>query len=364
MAAQSHADGPENAGPRRRLRAIFVADLANFSGQVSVSETLTYRNVSKILRNARKTVEAYNGQIISMAGDGLVALFESAVDAVHCALAVQEKVGAEDQRGMRMRIGLHLGEVLFEDDVPFGESINVAARLEALADPGSILVSGAVVDAVSARVAATFEYRGVPRLKNIPRRISTFSVTPTCAHPLGEEAPGPFDVLDRTARVTRKALKHIVGEARAPEPAAEARAVDEPGVGPAPQGHVASRPGAPCPAAATPTADAAERAPAAAEKSGEVSPGMAPAAPAPGAPAAQAAPASAGVRAVDRALADFLSDALAIHMGPVARVIVARALRTASSLDALLDELANKIPSESERQIFRASVQDLVTREG
>jgi class 3 adenylate cyclase len=352
MPAPTHRDGPESAGPRRRLRAIFAADIANFSGQVSVSETLAYRKVSKILRNARKAVEAHNGQILGMPGDGLLALFESAVDAVHCALAVQEMLAAEDSRGMRLRIGVHLGEVLFEDDVPFGESINVAARLEALADPGGILVSGAVVDAVSARVAATFEDRGVPRLKNIPRRIATFSVAPAGPQQGGEQEPASCDVLDRTTRVTRKALQHTVSEALALDP--EGGAVRRAGgtceptpAGPAPrQGPASGVADAPTPArhGAPPGA-----------------PGSVTAAP----PAVPAAAVPTGPpRGVDRAVADFLTDALAVHIGPVARVIVARALKRALTVDALLDELAAKIPSEGERQTFRASVGDLRTREG
>jgi class 3 adenylate cyclase len=332
MPGEIKLDGPDTAAPRRRLRAVFAADIANFSGRVSVSETMAYRHVSKILNGARAAIESHNGEIICMPGDGLLALFESAVDAVHCALAIQETLAASERfGGMRLRIGVHLGEVLFQDDAPFGEPINVAARLEGLAEPGRILVSGAVVDAVSARVAATFEARGVPRLKNIPRRITTFCVTP--AGP-GKGLAVPTDVLDRTTRLSRKSL--LKSSALLPSVAATtAEPVEAPRAEGAPNRSKRQR--AEVPEAPSPPLRET---------------------PPEGTPTRSALPDAAGQVALTPQTAELLVDALAVHMGPVARVIVARTCRTAATLDDLIVHLEHAIPNPSERGMFRSSVRN------
>jgi class 3 adenylate cyclase len=334
MPGEIKSDDPNATAPRRRLRAVFAADIANFSGRVSVSETVAFRHVSKLLSGVREAITSHNGEIICMPGDGLLALFESAVDAVHCALAVQETLSASERfGGMRLRIGVHLGEVLFQDDAPFGEPINVAARLEALAEPGRILVSGAVVDAVSARVAATFEARGVPRLKNIPRRISTFCVTPS-GPSNGGTLVAPTDVLDRTTRVSRKSL-------------------------------LKSSTLLPSTAASTPAPPEAARAEGTLNQSGRhrvrEPNGASP--PLVEARAAARASDAGGQIALTPQITELLVDALAVHMGPVARVIVARTRRGSATLDDLIVHLEHEIPNPSERQLFRSSVRNRLRSE-
>ena len=117
-----------------------------------------------------------------------------------------------------MRIGVHLGEVLFQDDLPFGESLVIAARLESLAEPGGVLVSSAVMDAVASRISATFEEMGVRSLKHSPRRIATFSVTaaPGTAGLDITAAGGPLDYTVLRGRTPAQAE-----EAPAPDRAAE-----------------------------------------------------------------------------------------------------------------------------------------------
>src|SRR5690349_6856100 len=172
-------DAPQPQGKRvRRLRAVFAADMANFGGLVSVDETNTLDALWATRRIAREELAAHGGWLFGMPGDGIFALFESAVDAVRCALDTQARLAAMTKfDAVRMRIGIHLGDVLFHDDLPFGETLVIAARLESLADPGGILVSAAVMEAVAPRVSATFGERGVFDLKHSPRRITTFSVT-------------------------------------------------------------------------------------------------------------------------------------------------------------------------------------------
>ena len=150
-------DAPQPSGKRvRRLRAVFAADMANFGGLVSVDETNTLDALWATRRIAREELAAHGGWLFGMPGDGLFALFESAVDAVRCALETQARLAAMTKfDAVRLRIGIHLGDVLFQDDLPFGETLVIAARLESLADPGGILVSAAVMEAVAPRISAT-----------------------------------------------------------------------------------------------------------------------------------------------------------------------------------------------------------------
>ena len=203
---------PSRKGRRRGLRAILAADIAGFSAVMSVNETAAVTSLGEVRKVALRQLEAYGGWLFGMPGDGLFAIFESAIDAVRCALETQRELAEHpDLGGMRLRVGIHLGEVLFDDDLPYGEALNIAARLESLADPGGILISSTVLDAVSARVSATFEDRGVPRLKNIPRRIQTFAVTqPPERSPVDETQSGASgNNLDRTTHLDGEALRQI-----------------------------------------------------------------------------------------------------------------------------------------------------------
>ena len=187
------------ASHRRRLRAVFAADIANFSGRVSVSETRAFGYVSQILTIGRTELERFDAQLLGIPGDGIFALLESASDAVHCALAVQARLAQlADLGGMKMRIGVHAGDVLFEDNTPFGEALAIGARLESLAEPGGILISGTVFEIASPRISATFEPRGTPVLKNIPRRIQTFSVKASGSPAAGDKPDEIISPLDRT----------------------------------------------------------------------------------------------------------------------------------------------------------------------
>lgn len=327
MTASSPDPDRPTTGRKRRLRAVFAADVANFSGRVSVSETHALGHLSTIIKIGREELERYEGVLICMPGDGLFALFESAVEAVHCALAIQERSAANDNLGgMRLRIGIHLGEVLFDGDIPFGETLNIAARLESLAEPGGILVSAAVVDAVSARIAATFEDRGIPRLKNIPRRIATFSIRPADTSPPTGNDELAEEALDHTMQFSRRSAA-----ASTPAPTATPRAqtpADAPvmaasgGSGHATTDAVAPRPAAP--ALARPSANQPE--------------GVAP----------------LGVFAPE--IIALVTEALAVHLGPVARVVVSRKSKGIGTVAELIDAIAAELASPDERVAFRSKL--------
>ncbi len=204
--------GPEqkHKAVRRSLRAVFAADITGFSGAMSANETVTVYALNEVRGIVIRQLQAHDGWLFGMPGDGVFALFESAVSAVRCALETQRQLASRaGAKEMLLRIGIHLGDVLFENDLPFGEALTIAARLEALADPGGILVSGAVMDAVSARISATFEERGVPRLKNIPRRVVTYAVTPPPERTKADETRVGMSILDRTTQFDVDALRSV-----------------------------------------------------------------------------------------------------------------------------------------------------------
>jgi class 3 adenylate cyclase len=189
---------------KRRLRAVFAADVANFSGLVSVNETQTFDGLLATRRTATDELAAHGGWLFGLPGDGIFALFESAVDAVHCALVTQSRLATmRTLGGLKLRIGVHLGEVLFQDDLPFGETLIIAARLESLADPGCTLISSAVMEAVAPRISATFRDCGVQPLKHSPRRIATFSVLPPPERDDPSATSHNNEPLDQTMRFRR-----------------------------------------------------------------------------------------------------------------------------------------------------------------
>jgi len=204
--------GPEqkNKTSHRRLRAVFVADMTDFSGATSVNKSGAINAFNEIRLIVCQQLQTHGGWLFGMPGDGVFALFESAEDAVRCALETQHQLALRaDAEDMRLRIGIHVDEVLFQHDLPFGESLLIAARLEALADPGGILVSGAVMEAVSARISATFEERGVKDLKNIPRRIVTFAVTAPPERTKAGETRVGVSILDRTMQIDLDTLQSL-----------------------------------------------------------------------------------------------------------------------------------------------------------
>ena len=141
-----------------------------------------------------------------MPGDGIFALFESAVDAVSCALDTQRRLAAAPKlNSMRLRIGVHLGDVLFQEELPFGEALVIAARLESLADPGGILVSAAVMEAVAPRISAAFCERGVFSLKHISAAGHDFQRVGDVGRHSERDTRDISELLDRTVLSVRPA---------------------------------------------------------------------------------------------------------------------------------------------------------------
>ncbi|MEK7387675.1 MAG: adenylate/guanylate cyclase domain-containing protein, partial [candidate division NC10 bacterium] len=157
---------------RQRLAAILAADVAGYSRLMAGDERATLAALDSARGIFREHIETHQGRVIDMAGDSVLAVFDTATGAVAAALAVQEGLVAmaaavPEDRQMRFRIGVHLGDVMEKTDgTIYGDGVNIAARLEGLAEPGGITVSDAVQGAVRGRVSATFADQGEQQVKN------------------------------------------------------------------------------------------------------------------------------------------------------------------------------------------------------
>src|SRR5262245_18079266 len=166
----------------RRLSAILAADVVGYSALMEEDEAGTFNR----LRAHRKElfepeIHKHHGRIFKLTGDGLFAEFASVVDAVECAVSLQRglaerNANVPDDQRIDVRIGINLGEVIVEGDDRLGEGVNIAARLEQLADPGGILVSGKVAKEVEKKLSFGFVSIGEQRVKNISEPIPTFRV--------------------------------------------------------------------------------------------------------------------------------------------------------------------------------------------
>ena len=165
----------------RRLSAIAVADVAGYSRLMSLDEVGT----AGILREHRAVSDAlvakHGGRIVKTTGDGLLIEFPSVVDAVECAVALQavmaeRNAGVSQDRRMLFRIGINLGDILVEGDDILGDGVNIAARLEGIAEPGGICISASAYDQVRGKVSVEFADLGEQRLKNIARPVRAYAV--------------------------------------------------------------------------------------------------------------------------------------------------------------------------------------------
>jgi adenylate cyclase len=162
----------EEAETVRKLAAIFAADVAGYSRLMEQDEVGTLRRLTACRAILDGHIAAYRGRIFGSAGDSVVADFSSAVDAVQCAVAVQETLAAEEQ--MRFRIGVHVGDVLVQGENLFGDGVNIASRLEALAEPGGICISGMVRDQIGTKLPVAFTDLGEQQVKNIAQPIRAY----------------------------------------------------------------------------------------------------------------------------------------------------------------------------------------------
>jgi class 3 adenylate cyclase/TolB-like protein len=194
------------AGPpmNRRLAAILAADIAGYSRLMHEDEASTVRDLKAHQSVVLPLIPQHGGRIIDTAGDGILAEFPSVVGATQCAIEIQAVMAARNQtvpehRRMRFRIGINLGDVVHDDTRIYGDGINIAARLEALADPGGVLVSRTVYEQVHGKLPVAFEDTGERQLKNISEPVRAYRIHA----PGAASAPSPTRRAATTARRRR-----------------------------------------------------------------------------------------------------------------------------------------------------------------
>jgi class 3 adenylate cyclase len=178
---------------KRRLAAILAADVAGYSRLMERDEADTFARLRTLRRDLiDPKIAEHKGRIVKTTGDGILIEFPSVVEAVACAVAVQLELAtrndttAEDER-IQFRVGINSGDVIVEDGDIYGDGVNIAARLEGIAEPGGICVSGIVHDQVQGRLDCAFADIGEQNLKNIARPVRVYRVGPK--NPLPDARP-------------------------------------------------------------------------------------------------------------------------------------------------------------------------------
>jgi adenylate cyclase len=178
----------------RRLAAILAADVVGYSRLMSQDEAGTLERLKSLRRQlVQPRITAHKGRIVKLMGDGLLAEFPSVVEAVQCAVDVQRGMTAReseiaDEQRIRLRIGVNLGDIIVEGSDIYGDGVNVAARLEGLAEPGGICISGKVCEEVRSKLSTAFEDLGEQEVKNIPQPVRVYRWTDVAVDPVSSPA--------------------------------------------------------------------------------------------------------------------------------------------------------------------------------
>ena len=168
-------------GFKRKLTAILSADVKGYSRLMGDDEEATVRTLKSYREVLFTLIQQYNGNVLDSPGDNLLAEFVSVVDAVQCAVAVQKEIKARndeltESRRMQFRIGINLGDVIQEDERIYGDGVNIAARLEGLAEPGGICISKTSFDHIESKLPYGYEFLGDQTVKNIAKPVGAYRV--------------------------------------------------------------------------------------------------------------------------------------------------------------------------------------------
>jgi adenylate cyclase len=169
-------------GFKRKLTAIFSADVAGYSRLMGLDEVSTVERITTYRKVMSELIKQHRGRVVDSPGDNLLGEFSSVVDAVQCAVAVQKELKARnaelpEDRRMQFRVGVNLGDVIEEEGRIYGDGVNIAARLEALAPPGGICISKTAFEHIESKLPLGYEYLGEQTVKNIAKPVGAYSVT-------------------------------------------------------------------------------------------------------------------------------------------------------------------------------------------
>jgi len=174
---------PTESSPRR-LAAILAADISGYSRLMAMDEEGTHARVMRHRRDLiDPTIIEYHGRLVKSTGDGFLAMFDSPVEAVRCAIVIQQSMVGRNaalprERWIQYRIGVNLGDVIVEPDDIYGDGVNIAARLEGIAEPGDVFISGGVYEQVKQKLVCGYQSLGDRQVKNITDPIRVYRVLP------------------------------------------------------------------------------------------------------------------------------------------------------------------------------------------
>ncbi|MEK9278308.1 MULTISPECIES: SUMF1/EgtB/PvdO family nonheme iron enzyme [unclassified Bradyrhizobium] len=179
----SHDEPPHGAMPRR-LAAIIVGDIASYSRLMQADEEGTHVRVKRIERDLiQPTIVEHHGSLVKTTGDGFIAIFDSPVEAVRCSIVIQQNLIGRNaslpkHSRIEYRIGVNLGDVIVEPDDIYGDGVNIATRIEGIAEPGQVYISGAIYEQIKHKVVCGYEALGDHKVKNITDPVRIYRVLP------------------------------------------------------------------------------------------------------------------------------------------------------------------------------------------
>ena len=187
----SRASGRDGEGTERRLAAVLAADVAGYSRLIGVDEEGTLAALKAHRREVfNPKIAEHHGRIVKTIGDGMLVEFASAVDAVRCAFEIQQTMterneDTSDDRRIDFRVGINVGDIVIDEGDIFGDGVNVAARLESIAERGGVCVSRQVLDQIEGKVPVVCRELGRQNLKNIARPVEVYAISLNDAGPPG-----------------------------------------------------------------------------------------------------------------------------------------------------------------------------------
>lgn len=178
-----HGEPPGGATPRR-LAAIVAGDIAGYSRLMELDEEGTHGRVKRIERDLiEPSITEHHGRLVKTTGDGFIAIFDSPVEAVRCSIVIQQNLVGRNtslpkHSWIEYRIGINLGDVIIETDDVYGDGVNIASRLESIADPGQVYISGGIYEQIKHKLVCGYESLGDRKVKNITDPVRVYRVLP------------------------------------------------------------------------------------------------------------------------------------------------------------------------------------------
>ncbi|MEY9985407.1 class 3 adenylate cyclase [Bradyrhizobium yuanmingense] len=175
---------PPHSGMPRRLAAIIVGDIVSYSRLMQADEEGTHARVKRIERDIiQPSIIEHHGSLVKTTGDGFIAIFDSPVEAVRCSIVIQQNLVGRNasipkHSRLEYRIGVNLGDVIVEPDDIYGDGVNIATRIEGIAEPGQVFISGAIYEQIKHKIVCGYESLGDRKVKNITDPVRVYRVLP------------------------------------------------------------------------------------------------------------------------------------------------------------------------------------------